>query len=195
MAVSSHGSVSGWLIELRQGHDSAAQQLWNRYFALLLPLARHRLQGLARESDEEDIALSALKSAMLGVRNNRFPDLQDRGDFWPLLVTITARKAIDEIKRQKGQKRDCARNVHVPDVDAFVGAEPSAEFVIQFVDQLEKLVVSLGDEVLRTIVALKLEGCSTEEIAAKLNVSRRTIDRKLRRIKQEWEIDGVADGV
>ena len=78
MDLPSRGSVTGWLDELKEGHEAAAQELWNRYFARLVPLARCRLHGLGRETDEEDIALSALKSAMLGVQNNRFPDLKDR---------------------------------------------------------------------------------------------------------------------
>ncbi len=35
---------------------------------------------------------------------------------WPLLLTITARKAIDEIRRQHTEGRDPAREVHVPNI-------------------------------------------------------------------------------
>jgi ECF sigma factor len=89
MVLPPQGSVTGWLHELKVGPETAAQQLWNRYFAQLVTLARHRLRGLARDVDEEDVALSALKSAMLGVQNNCFPDLNDRTGLWPLLVTVT----------------------------------------------------------------------------------------------------------
>ena len=90
MDTPSRGSVTIWLDGLKGiGTSGAAQELWNRYFAQLVPLARRQLRGLAREADEEDVALSALKSAMLGVQNNRFPDLNDRTGLWPLLVTIT----------------------------------------------------------------------------------------------------------
>ena len=106
MDETSPGSVTVWLGGLKAGDDVAAQQLWNRYFGQLVTLARHRLKGLTRESDEEDIALSALKYAMLRVQNNCFPDLNDRTGLWPLLVTITGRKAINEIKRQRTKKCD-----------------------------------------------------------------------------------------
>jgi len=111
MNFPSRGSVTGWLDQLKAGDDIAAQELWHRYFTQLVTLARQRLRGLGRDLDEEDVALSALKSAMLGVQNNRFPELTDRTGLWPLLVTITARKAINEIRRQRTKKRDHAAEV------------------------------------------------------------------------------------
>ncbi len=190
MDLPSQGSVTCWLDQLKLGHEAAAQQLWNRYFVQLVTLARHRCHGLARDTDEEDIALSALKSAMLGVRNNRFPDLADRTGLWPLLVTITARKSINEIQRQRTKKRDRALEERFTDDQPFIDAAPTPEFALLVAEQIDALVVALGDETLRTIVALKLEGYSNEEIAAKLDVSTRTIVRKLQRIRQEWEAAG-----
>ena len=65
MDTSSRGSVTGWLHELRAGRETAAQDLWDRYFAQLMRLARHHLHGLSREADKEDIALSASKARCL----------------------------------------------------------------------------------------------------------------------------------
>jgi DNA-directed RNA polymerase specialized sigma24 family protein len=187
MDLPSRGSITGWLEQLKAGNEAAAQELWNRYFAQLVPLARRRLQGMGRERDEEDVALSALKSAMLGVQNNQFPDLHDRTGLWPLLVAITARKAINEVKRQRTKKRDRGAEQQVADVKLFVGAEPTPEFALQVVDEMEGLVARLGDEILRTIVRLKFQDETNEAIARKLDVSTRTVVRKLRRIRQEWE--------
>src|SRR5262245_58194546 len=58
MDESSIGSVSAWLAELRSNHGSAAQALWNRYFAQLVNVARRNLCGRTRDVDEEDIALN-----------------------------------------------------------------------------------------------------------------------------------------
>ena len=65
--------------------------------------------------------------------------------------------------------------------------EPTAEFAVEVVEEIEKLTAALGDETLREIVGYKLEGFTNEDIALKLNVSSRTVVRKLRRIRQEWE--------
>lgn len=192
MDLPSRGSVTHWLEQLKCGQQSAADELWKRYFFQLVSLARSRYRGLGRESDEEDIALSALKSAFLGVQNQCFPDLADRTGLWPLLVTITARKAINETNRQRAQKRDRGLEVRLLNDQWLPGPAPTPEFALQVAEQIDALVVALGDETLRTIVALKLEGHTNEEIATRLDVSTRTIVRKLHRIRQEWE---AASGV
>jgi RNA polymerase sigma factor (sigma-70 family) len=189
MEADPRGSVSHWLSGLRAGDDAAAQELWNRYFTRLVQVAQTRLRHLARESSGEDVALSALKSVMIGVRENRFPDLDDRTSLWPLLVTITARKAISQQRRQLARKRSAANEKPVTEVQAYIGHEPSPEFAVEVADQIEHLVREMNDEVLGTIVQRKLEGYTHEEIADELGCSPRTVIRKLKRIRQEWEED------
>src|SRR6478735_10363101 len=143
MDAPSRGSVSTWIEGLKGRNEQAAQELWNRYFGQLVPLARRQLRGLAREADEEDIALSALKSAMLGVQNNRFPDLNDRTGLWPLLVTITWRKGVNEFKRQRSKKRDRASEAQISNAEELVRYEPTPEFAVQVVEEIEKLTAVL----------------------------------------------------
>lgn len=181
------GSVSRWIVGLKADHDGAAQELWNRYFSQLVAVAHRRLQGAGRESDEEDVALSALKSAMLGVQHDRFPRLNDRTELWPLLVTLTARKAVDAIRRQSALKRKAAASLEVDQWRQVIGDEPSPDFALRVAESLEAIVQSLGDPALRLIAQRKLEGYDNEEIARELNVSSRTVVRKLARIRQEWE--------
>jgi RNA polymerase sigma factor (sigma-70 family) len=191
MDESSIGSVSAWLAELRSSHGSAAQELWNRYFAQLVNVARRNLRGLTGDVDEEDIALSALKSAMIGVRNNRFPDLNDRTELWPLLVTITARKAVNEIRRQNAKKRSGALEERHADISLLPASEPSPDFAARLGEAIQSLVSALGDDTLQAIAHKKLQGFSNDEIARELDVSRRTIERKLARIRQEWDAIGL----
>src|SRR5438876_10303530 len=92
--MTSEGSVTGWLGQLRSGDPAAAQQLWQRYFQRLVQLARQRLHGSPRRiADEEDVALSAFDSFCRDVQHDRWPQLLDRDNLWRLLVVITARKA------------------------------------------------------------------------------------------------------
>jgi RNA polymerase sigma factor (sigma-70 family) len=187
MDLPSHGSVSTWLAGLKGARDDAAQELWNRYFAQLIVVARRNLRGMTRDVDEEDVALSALKSAMLGVQNNRFPDLADRTELWPLLVTITARKALNEVKRQRTKKRDSATEQRLADIELVIGADPSPGFAAQLEEAIHSLVEFLGDDSLQLVARQKLEGWSNDEIAQHLGVSTRTVVRKLTRIRQEWD--------
>lgn len=182
------GSVTHWLDGLKEGESLAAQSLWNRYFAQLVAVASSRLRGSGQEADGEDIALSALKSVMLGVQSDRFPDLTDRTTLWPLLVTITARKSIDEQRRQRAKKRDVSKVEQLDELRAVVGGNPSPEFAMEVADEMERLVNYFDDANLRRIAQWKLEGFTNEQIAEKLSVSVRTVIRKLNRIRDEWEL-------
>ena len=194
MSPETKGSVSHWIEGLRDGDSVAAQELWNRYFARLAAVAQARLAHLAREASGEDVALSALKSVMIGVREQRFPDLADRTSLWPLLITIAARKALTEQRRQLAQKRTRAAECRFEDLQDYIGVEPSPEFAVEVVDELERLVLSLGDPTIRRLVELRLGGCTIEEIAEELGCSKRTVIRKLNLARKEWRYATVGSG-
>lgn len=187
-AARDESSVSHWIDGLREGDSLAAQNLWNRYFARLVPIAQARLARLARDRTGEDVALSAMKSVMIGIQVDRYPQLADRDDLWPLLVTITARKAISEQRRQLAGKRNPNLECGFDDVQAYVGSEPTAEFAAEVADELERLTESLGDKDLMRLVELKLSGCTNDEVAAELGCTTRTITRKLSRVREEWSV-------
>ena len=70
--VSSSGSVTHWIGQLKAGEHAAAQELWDRYFPRLVGLAHQMLQGTPpRAADEEDMALSAFASLCLGAERGR----------------------------------------------------------------------------------------------------------------------------
>ena len=60
-------SVTTWIGRLKAGDMEAANQLWMRYYAQLVELARQHLdRGIRRGADEEDVALSAFASFCAG---------------------------------------------------------------------------------------------------------------------------------
>jgi DNA-directed RNA polymerase specialized sigma24 family protein len=199
--MSSGQSVTRWLGRLKAGDGEAAQQLWQRYFGQLVGLARARLQGARRRAaDEEDVALSALDSFCRGAAAGRFPDLQDRHGLWPLLVAITARKAIKLAQHERRQKRGggAVRGESAlagPEGEAggpaaweqVLGREPSPAFACEVADECRRLLAQLPEEPLRLIALWKMEGYTNAEIAAKLGCIERTVERKLRLIRQLWE--------
>jgi RNA polymerase sigma factor (sigma-70 family) len=192
------GSVTHWLAALKAGDPSAAQPLWERYHLRLLGLARKILQGAPRrEADEEDVVQNAFNSFFNGVAQGRFPQLNDRDNLWRLLMVITARKAINQVRRERRQRSGgvTPRNeiaislLEADDVETLqkvLGQEPSPELAAQVVEQYEILLNKLGDDSLRQIAVLKLEGFTNGEIAAKLSCSRRTVIRKLDTIRLIW---------
>src|SRR4051812_45659239 len=102
MTTPGEGAITRLIAPLKGGGEEAAREFWRRYFETLVRLARGRLKGARRAAaDEEDVALSALDSFIASATSGRFPRLEDRDDLWRILVTITTRKAIDQMQHER----------------------------------------------------------------------------------------------
>lgn len=199
--MDSTGSVTRWLIELREGDVPAAQQeLWNRYFRRLVGLARTRLRDTPRRAvDEEDVALSALGSFFENVRQGRYPELGDRTGLWALLASITARKAINQRYFEQCAKRGAGRVLDGPVAEKHALDGNAARALEAFPDdglppddlaaiseECRRLMDALASDQLRRIAQMKLEGYTNREIAEEAGVVERTIERKLKIIRKCW---------
>jgi RNA polymerase sigma factor (sigma-70 family) len=201
----SEEQVSQWLTRLQQGDQRAAEVIWSEYFEKIVRLARRRLGELPRRVvDEEDVALSAMNSLFRGAEAGRFPRLEDRDDLWKLLVTITARKAIKQQRRHFADKRGggLVQGESVLNrrgdgaerwggIDQVLGREPTPELAEMISETCRTMLSGLDDETLEQIAQLKLEGYTNPEIAAQLKCSKRTVERKLERIKERWSLPGA----
>ena len=205
MDLQPDGSVTHWLGALKGGDAAAAQRLWERYFDRLVRLARAKLGAMPRgAADEEDVALSAFHSFCQGAARGRFPRLDDRDNLWRLLVTITARKALDQVRRQARQKRGGGRvlvgsaqaggedDTDGAGLEQVVGQEPTPQFAAMVADECRRLLVALDDETLRQVALLRMEGYSDQEIAARVDCSLRTVSRKLALIRKAWLREGAS---
>ena len=188
------GTVSRWISDLKEGDPGAAQPLWERYFARMVGLARAKLrsQPSGGAADEEDVALSAFDSFCAGVADGRFPRLADREDLWRILMVITSRKAIAQVRHDLRAKRGgtSARTESAnSDEDLLarvIGREPTPEFAVMVAEEYEHLFRLLGDDVLRKVAVLRMEGSTNDEIAAQVGCARRTVARQLALIRQIW---------
>ncbi len=144
-----------------------------------------------RMFDEEDVALSAFQSFCDRAARGQFPKLVDRDDLWRLLATLTTRKLYNHLRHQSRQKRGGGQSalslLDEGDLSQILSREPTPAAVAQLADEYDNLFTKLNDSLLQTIAHRKLEGFSSEEIAAELNVSARTVDRKLALIRSVWE--------
>ncbi len=184
--MSGDGSVSQWIGELQAGDPAAVQPLWERYFQQLVALARRQLAGAPRQvADEEDVALSAFDSFCRGVEKGRYPKLNDRDNLWRMLVTITSHKVIDRVRLERRLERGGASGEAV-DMGELVSREPTPEFAAEVADNCRHLLQRLGDAELVSVALWKMEGFTTEEIAGKLGYVPRTVERKLRLIREIW---------
>ncbi|MEX2138166.1 MAG: ECF-type sigma factor [Pirellulales bacterium] len=192
-------SVTEWMGKLQGGDDEAARQLWRRYFGRLVELARRRLGTAPRRvADEEDVALSVFRCLCQGAERGQFADLSGRDELWRLLVVLTEHKVIDQRRAATGQKRGGGRvrgDSAFPEpsdadspggFDQNAGNAPTPEFLAMLADEHERLMNSLTDERLRRIAESKLLGYTNGEIADELGLTRRSVERKLQRIRELW---------
>jgi DNA-directed RNA polymerase specialized sigma24 family protein len=199
------GSVTQWIPLLKAGDGGAADALWDRYFAELVRLARARLRNThaaGPDIDEEDAALSAFAALCRGAQEGRFPDLDDRDGLWRLLVRITADKICDQARRRARLKRGGGRVLHEADLvgaetdggtaglDAIAGREPNPAIAALLADEARRRLDDLGNEALRRVASLKLEGHTVDEIAAHLGCARRTVMNRLKLIRMKWQEGG-----
>ncbi len=195
-------TVTDWIHALKDGDQRAAQQLWQHFVERLLQLARHHLgQTPRRAADEEDVVLSVFDGLCRGVQEGRFPDLYDRDDLWQILVMLTERKASSQQRRELAAKRgggkvrgdSLLRPARVlgegGQTGQFADTEPTPDFAAHTTEELGDLLERLNDWKLVRIAVDKLHGYTNEEIAERMDISLRSVERKLRLIRTIWEAE------
>ena len=191
------GSVTEWLRNLEGDDSDAAQKLWNRFFDKLL----ERAESLLRENNQhklegEDIASEVLASLWKGARAGRFRDVKNRDELWWLLLAITRMTMVDGIRKESARKR--GGDVTVLALDGknpawtykqLVSHEPSPEDAFEFAEEVSRLLSLLRDDRSRQVAVLWMEGCTQQEIADQAGISTATVTRKLRLIRQTWQVE------
>lgn len=193
-------SISEWLGRLKTGEAEAAQKLWERYYVELQSLARQRLNKFPRGiSDEEDVALSVLDSVFRGAAQGRFENVTKRDELWWLLLTVSKRKVVDHVRRATAKKRQPSSEGGTPtgvngssepkpySLDELVGASPTPDLVVALDEQYRRLLSVLPNDPLREIAVLRIEGYTVGEIAERLSIGERSVERKLQLIRASWK--------
>jgi RNA polymerase sigma factor (sigma-70 family) len=201
--------VTTWIRQIRSGDDEAAQRLWDRYFDDILEVARNSLRDSSRRvQDEEDVAIVAFRSLLAGIAAGRFKGLDHREQLWRLLMVITTRKAAALIERDQRQKRgggdvrgDSAflgneektipgqedSSTLEPGFDGLRSDSPTPDIAAVVADETRQLIASLDDELAQNVAVLKMEGYTHDEIAKKLSCTTRTVERRIKQIREQWQ--------
>lgn len=209
----SDDEITAWVVQVRDGDEDAAQNLWNYYCDQIVEVARRTMKRSSRRiHDEEDVAVESFKHLLSGIRDGRFTELERREQLWRLLMVITSRKAAAMIESDMRQKRgggevrgdsavlgggeegpteDDDRGSHLKDepdgFDRLTSAGDAPDISALVADETENLLASLPDATAEQIVRLKLQGYTHEEIAAELDCNVRTIERRLKQIRELWQ--------
>ena len=191
--------VTQWIEGLKAGDEDAIAGLWRRYFDRLVQLARKKLAHSPRRvADEEDVAVSVFRCLCAGAEQGRLKEIADRDDLWRVLVTMTLRKTIDQQRRLAGKKRGSGKvrgesvfarpgaDKPSPGLQQFGSPIPTPQMLAIIEEEGERLLDALDDPSLRQVAIWKLESFTNDEIAAKLNLTTRSIERKMQRIREKW---------
>ena len=182
--MSDERPISQWIGKVKEGVDPDAEQgLWEEYFQRLIGLARVQLGAMPTAcEDEEDVAISALKSFFRRVRIGRFPHLNDRTELWPLLVQTTIWKTRNLKRRHFAQQRDVRKTISL---EWLSENKPTVELADKVVNEGNLLLESLADKKLRRVVELKLEGYTNSEIAEEIDRSVKTVEWRLKQVRKQ----------
>ena len=194
--VFSEEPVSQWIEQLSEADPLAAQRLWEHFCKRLMSYARGRLKAATRRIyDEEDAAVSAFRSLCRGIEAQKFPNVADRDNLWALLLMIASRKIMNRNRYDDQQCRSGGRTISESVLDhtgssnplhSISAREPTPELSAEVADLSEYLLNLLPEADLKRLVLLKLEGHTNEEAAEMMGVTRRTVHRKLERIRRIW---------
>lgn len=195
-------SVTGWIDQLSDGNQQAAEQLWRHISQRLHEFAQQKLdRQIRRRYDEDDAANSAFHSLCRGLVDGRL-EAENRDALWGLLAVITSRKISAQrryLKRQKrggGAVRGESGFAEFGDagINAIVGNQHTPAVLAEVSESCVQLLDAIPDESMKQIVLLKFQGTTNGEVAEELKCTRRTIERKLERIRRIWVEAGLHEG-
>jgi RNA polymerase sigma-70 factor (ECF subfamily) len=180
-----HG-VTDLVQRCRAGDRGAAEQLFVRYSRQLVLLAQRRLgPRLAAREDGEDVVQSVFCTFFR--RNSAGEvEIENSGQLWRLLVTITLRKVG---LRHRRHRAGCRAVTAEADADLLVevaARDPGPEADVALADELTALTRDLPAQY-QEMFRLRLQGRGATEIAQMLNVSRRTVHRAVEWVRSRLE--------
>lgn len=187
------GSISRWLHCLKAGDKSATEVLWNRFYPKLVRIANKKLvQNPDPAVGGEDIAQSSFRNVCQGVLDGRYPQLDNRDDFWKLLFVSMANRVCSHFRKCGSQKRNALlRDPSEAIDDELMSQLNSQEAQTELADLIEYLLGKLDLQdpsgELRQIALLYLDEHSASSIAKTLQRRKTNILHKIQWIRAIWE--------
>lgn len=191
---STAGSVSKWLLQVRKGDELATNHLVSRYFGKLARYADKKRRSTKTTDDGEDIALGVLDAVVRKIQREEYPDLNNREGLWLLLLVSVQNQVISRHRKHRRRLRlgidvqtvtDLMNTMFV-DLEEFLDdpdLETESNEILEF---WETSIRSFASEGTQMVARLKLAGLSNRQIAEQLNMSPRSVGRKVEMIIERW---------
>ena len=180
-------SVTRWINELKKGDAAAADLLWQFLQSRLIALASRQV-GFSVSYDKEDVALDAFATLCEGIREGRY-EIANRNALWSLLGVITINGARKRSRNEKRLRRGGSftrTKSNDKTLDSITTNELSPEDSYFALDECKRLLSILPNENLKRLAVLKVDGYTNEEVAEIMNCTRRSVQRRLKLIREIW---------
>ena len=193
------GDFAALVARARQGDNEAVTRLVQQYEAEIRLVARCQLGPALRPYlDSFDLVQSVHKSLLRGLRQGKF-DLATPNNLVALALAMVRNKTVRywrHLRRQQRHSGGAADSTPLPEVLASLTCSHSdpAEAAAY-----HEAVASLWQHVTeaeRRVLELRLEGCTTAEIARRLGEDADVLRVRLSRLRQRlWEAGVLADWI
>ncbi len=196
------GSVTHWIADLKKNEDTDAQRkIWERFVDRLVRFANRKLQhSTCRVVDADDIANMAFANFFQKSPED-FEQLVNRNDLWQILVVMAERRVIDQIRKESSRKHGGGRVVtesmiqdngdeRQSGLDGLAGNTIPPDFDLMLLEEAEGRLNSLPDEDLRQVAVERMQGLRNREIADKMSISLRSVERKVSEIRDIFRSAG-----
>ena len=196
-------SVSDWIESLREGDPSAADKLWRRYHAALVTEARARIAKAGRFAtgvEADDVLQSVFTNVFQRISEGEYPEIDRRG-LWSLLIVATERRVYSRLRHANAVKRTPPGDMLTLgddslDLEDILVARATIATAHELVLVVAEFLGDLSTE-LHEIAKMRIEGYSIAEIAAKIDKSVATVERRLelirKKLKRTMELDDKSD--
>jgi RNA polymerase sigma factor (sigma-70 family) len=173
----------------REGDQQAWAILFNDCYPKVVRVVRRRLSRPMRKMyDSTDIANEVMKSLAAKFHDFDFSSINGLRAF---LIHAAEQKVVDGYRKGYAQKRDLARDrtLTSDDDSGFEPADssPTASQVAVASEEEEILLEGQSGEH-RTVLELKLQGCSNSEVARTTGWHIRKIERFLEKLRGTWHL-------
>jgi RNA polymerase sigma factor (sigma-70 family) len=183
--MSADHSITALLSGVKRTDREAVHTLFDRCYNRVVAISLRKLGGAARRGfDQDDVANSAFREFLSRAAAGDFKKLENREDVWQVLTLLVGDKIGDRLRHEGRMKRGGGE----PDVPLKEIAEaiskldgPSLEAEIN--DARQVFLANLPSDDHRRVAELLAEGRTHEEIAQVLNLSVRTVDRRVEDIR------------
>lgn len=180
MSPATPPSDQSLIVRLRSGDESAASEVYDRYAKRVFGLVHQQMADRLRaQVQPEDIVQSVFKSVFRGINTGNY-DAPAGGTLWQLMAIVAVHKVRRNARRRTALRRDARRTQSLDAMEKF--DTPDDFTPEEFESAVREAIEDLKDTE-QDVVLLRVQGYSVEEIAAKLERSRRSIERALQNIR------------